>query len=84
MTRTSEGSLQPSLRFARDEETAGENLSPRPEFPQVIRGDRRPVVTGEHKVDSSFGITRLPIGGGGQAEMTSANGGTPDNPAGVA
>jgi hypothetical protein len=53
---------------------------------------RRPVVTGELQVDNSFGRSRLPIGGGGQgglvatvrAEMTSSNGGTPDNPAGVA
>jgi hypothetical protein len=30
------------------------------------RIDRRPVVTGEHQVDSSLGRSRLPIAGGGQ------------------
>ena len=31
-----------------------------------LRIDRRPVVTGEHQVDSSFGRSRLPIAGGVQ------------------
>jgi hypothetical protein len=31
-----------------------------------LRIDRRPVVTGEHQVDSSFGRRRPPIAGDGQ------------------
>src|SRR5450631_3736563 len=49
-----------------DEEAAGEKRFAATRVPAGHPRSRRPVVTGELQVDSSFGRSRLPIAGGGQ------------------
>ena len=79
-----EGALQARAALRTRRRTAGENLSPRPELPQVIPEvgvPWLPVNTRWTAYSSEVG-SRLQAAV--RAEMTSPNGGTPDNPSGVA